>query len=253
MNRKPIIGLTTDFDQDRQAHYLYNSYVESIRKAGGVPLLITPTVRVPENFSGDRDEFLSLCPIEEEMLELLDGVLFTGGADVDPNFYGEQPSKDCGGIFPFRDAFEINLARECILRDIPVFGICRGIQSLAAALGAPLTQDVYTEETDRQHGQRAVNWYPTHKVRTLKGSRLEAMIGEEAWVNSFHHQCIKKGQESYPFTITAWSQDGLIEGIEKPELTYFVGVQWHPERMITDPKMRGLFEHFVQAAAENRE
>ena len=170
-----------------------------------------------------------------------------------PTFYGEQPSKDCGGIFPFRDAFEINLARECIRRDIPVFGICRGIQSLAVALGAPLTQDVYTEETDRQHGQRAVNWYPTHKVRTLKGSRLEEMIGEEAWVNSFHHQCIKKDQESYPFTITAWSQDGLIEGIEKPELTYFVGVQWHPERMITDPKMRGLFEHFVQAAAENRE
>ena len=120
---------------------------------------------------------------------------------------------------------------------------------MASALGAELIQDVGREDTDRQHFQRAVNWYPTHRVTTAEGSQLRALVGETAWVNSFHHQAIKKGQENYPFTVTAWSEDGLIEGIEKPELKYFVGVQWHPERMITDPKMRGLFEHFVEVCA----
>ena len=94
-----------------------------------------------------------------------------------------------------------------------------------------------------------MNWYPTHRVTTKEGTKLRELVGEEAWVNSFHHQAIRKGLDSYPFEITAWSEDGLIEGIEKPELKYFVGVQWHPERMITDPKMRGLFEHFVKVCA----
>ena len=251
MSRRPVIGITADYDPERAggSHIIFNSYIESIRKAGGVPLLLMPTVRTPENWSGDREEFLRMNPVEEELLACVDGILFTGGADVDPQFYGEQPSKACGGFFPFRDAYEINLVKICVERDIPVFGICRGIQSLAAGLGAKLIQDVNVQDTDRQHGQRAINWYPTHKVRTLPGSRLEMLVGPEAWVNSFHHQAILPGQESYPFEITAWSEDGLIEGIEKPELTCFVGVQWHPERMVTDPKMRGLFEHFVRVCA----
>ncbi|MBO6158983.1 MAG: gamma-glutamyl-gamma-aminobutyrate hydrolase family protein [Firmicutes bacterium] len=253
MNKRPVIGLTTDFDQERQGHLIFNSYVESIRKAGGVPLLLMPTVRTPENWSGDRDEFLKLFPVEEEIFELLDGVLFTGGADVDPQFYGEQPTKDCGGYFPFRDALEINLAKKCIEKDLPVLGICRGIQSLACAMGAKLTQDIYQEDTHFQHGQKVVNWYPAHKVKTKEGSLLFRMIGEEAWVNSFHHQSVLKNQPPYPFDITAWSEDGLIEGIEKPEQFFFVGVQWHPERMITDPKMRGLFETFVKACAERHQ
>ena len=251
MKKRPVIGITADFDPERAGgtHLIYNSYIEAIRKAGGVPLLLMPTVRTPENWGGDLDEFLQMNPVEEEILACCDGVMFTGGADVDPRYYGEQPSRDCGGFFPFRDAFETNLTRICVERNIPAFGICRGIQAMASALGAELIQDVGREDTDRQHFQRAVNWYPTHRVTTAEGSQLRALVGETAWVNSFHHQAIKKGQENYPFTVTAWSEDGLIEGIEKPELKYFVGVQWHPERMITDPKMRGLFEHFVEVCA----
>ena len=249
--KSPIIALTGSYTSSGDQYYLKRSYIDAIRLAGGIPVVLNPIMDVPQEWSGDAAEWLEAYDLEEEVLDRIDGILFTGGDDVSPAFYNEPVLRVNGEIVPQRDAFEIKLVQE---RDIPSFGICRGIQAMAVGCGAKLVQDVYTGTganggtVVNQHGQKASSWYPTHGVTTKEGSKLRSILGACAGVNSFHHQAVMQS-ESYPFEVTAHSEDGIIEGIEKPELTYFVGVQWHPERMMQDPKMRGLFETFVHYAA----
>jgi len=256
-NKRPIIALTGSYTSSGDQFYLKRSYIDAIRLAGGIPVIINPIMDVPKEWSGDAAKWLEAYDLEAEVLDRIDGILFTGGDDVGPAFYNEPVLRVNGEIVPQRDAFEIKLVQEAIKRDIPCFGICRGIQAMAVGCGAKLCQDVYTgtdangDKVVNQHGQKAPSWYPSHTVTTEEGSKLRSILGACAGVNSFHHQCVKQS-ESYPFVVTAHSDDGIIEGIEKPELTYFVAVQWHPERMMQDPKQRGLFETFVQYAAGNK-
>lgn len=249
MNKRPVIAITGDYDTEKNTYYVKPPYIEAIRLAGGVPVVLYPRMDVPQNWSGDAANWIEAYDLEEELLERIDGILFTGGDDVGPMFYQEPVLRVNGEIIPQRDIFEIKLVREAVKRDIPCFGICRGIQTMAAALGAALVQDIYAEgnQTRCQHGQKATSWFPTHSVSTKEGSQLRSILGARAWVNSFHHQAVAIGEDT-PFEITAYSEDGIIEGIEKPELRYFVGVQWHPERMLQDPLQRGLFEALVSQA-----
>ncbi|MCF0136119.1 MAG: gamma-glutamyl-gamma-aminobutyrate hydrolase family protein [Lachnospiraceae bacterium] len=253
MTNRPLIGLIGDYEPDHGSFTIKSSYVEAIRLLGGAPAIIAPDSAVPKDWSGDRDEFLALADLQTELIDRLDGVLFTGGADVDPHFFGEGVHTCCGGLEPWRDALEIKLVRYCLEKDIPSLGICRGIQTMAAALGAKLVQDVYAEEskTGQIHRQKAPTWYPTHQVFTEEGTLLRSILGESCWVNTFHHQCISKNQE-HPFKVSAYSDDGLIEGMEVPEKAFFLGVQWHPERMTNDPVQRRLFTAFIEAAAAYR-
>lgn len=250
MNKRPLIAVTGDYNPTSNQYYLKQEYMNAIWLAGGAPVAIYPKIEIPQEWSGEAANWIRAYEIEEEVMDAVDGILFTGGDDVDPALYGEPALTVSGEVCPFRDIFEFRLVQEAVQRNIPSFGICRGIQTMAAALGVKLCQDVFQSGTRHQHQQKAPTWYPTHTVYMEEGSQLRSILGAEARVNSFHHQAIAAGQE-YPFVITARSADGIIEGIEKPELAYFVGVQWHPERMMQDPLQRGLFETFVGKAVEN--
>jgi len=253
MNRRPLIAVTGDFDTENSRYYLKKEYMEALWRNGAAAVILEPKIEVPEDWSGDREEYLSRIEIEEEILAAVDGILFTGGNDVDPNFFGKTVDQGCGTIIPYRDAWELKLVRIAYERNIPSLGLCRGIQSMAAALGVALTQDLSAGEDQSRirHGQKAPTWYPTHQVITKEGSLLNKMVGDRCWVNSFHHQAIAPDQ-TYPFDVTAWSEDGVIEGFEAPEKTFFVGVQWHPERMMHDPVQRKLFRTFIETALTAR-
>lgn len=250
--KRPVIAVTGDYNPDTGLYFLKREYMEAIWVNGGVPMIIEPKIEIPKDWTGDREEYIARCEIEEEIFEAADGFLITGGNDVDPNFYGDDVHRLNGSIIPYRDVWELKLVRMLEEKNIPTLGICRGIQTMAAALGVKLIQDLYTEgdATGNLHGQKAPTWYPTHKVVTEEGSKLRDIVGESCWVNSFHHQCIAKGQE-YPFDITAYSEDGIIEGFEKKDRDFFLGVQWHPERMMHDPIQRNLFKALVDASSKN--
>ena len=249
MKQRPLIAVTGDYDTESGRYFLKREYMEALWTAGCAPVILEPKIEVPMNWSGDREEYIERIEIEEEILDAVDGILFTGGNDVDPNFYGETIEQGCGTLIPYRDVWEMKLVRIAYERNIPSLGLCRGIQSMAAALGVKLTQDLSSgkDQSEIRHGQKAPTWYPTHQVVTKEGSLMREMVGEKCWVNSFHHQAIAPDQD-YPFEITAWSEDGIIEGFEAPDKAFFAGVQWHPERMMHDEVQRHLFRTFALAA-----
>lgn len=247
--RRPKIAVTGSYDRSNDQYYLNRSYMDSIRKAGGTPIVVNPPIEPPAAWTGELKDLYAAAAPEEGLLDGIDGLLLTGGGDVSPRFYNSLTQVCCGEGTPMRDAFEVQLAQWAVAQNIPCLGICRGIQVMAVSLGVPLFQDINGQANNTAHQQPAATWYPTHEVEVRQDGHLKACLGEKAWVNSHHHQAIMTGLESYPFDITAVSPDGYIEGIEKPELKFFVGVQWHPERMVTSTDMQALFKRFVQASA----
>ncbi len=184
----------------------------------------------------------------------LDGVCLAGGVDVDPAEYGETPHPALGKVDVPRDASELTLARWALETDLPIFGICRGIQALNVAAGGSLYQDLPAQVPDalrHSHLLSETPWpQPVHPVHVAAGSRLAGILGvEELATNSFHHQSVKRPADG--FIVTAWAPDGVIEGIEAPGRRFALGVQWHPEGMFnTDPLARRLFAAFVAAARD---
>lgn len=234
---RPIIGLTHSIQQDEKKLYMPLSYSIAVREAGGTPVLLPITM----------DEV-----VIESYADLVDGVLFSGGDDVNPLSYGEDQLWACGDLCPLRDAFEIKLARTVLRKypDKPILGICRGEQVLNVALGGTLYQDIKSQLPGCiSHQQHQFAPYASHKVRLEAGSKLHAIFGsEEIMVNSHHHQAVKDAAEG--LRITARAADGMIEGFEKAEHPYFVGVQWHPERLVEreeNAAHRNLFKTFVDA------
>ena len=140
--RKPIIAVTGDYDPQSHQYYIKEEYIQAISLAGGLPVVLYPSIEVPKEWSGDRQAWIEQYPLDERILEMADGILFTGGDDVDPAFYGSEVLCVNGEIIPQRDAFEIKLAREAIGWKIPSLGLCRGIQLMAVSAGAKLCQDI---------------------------------------------------------------------------------------------------------------
>lgn len=209
-------------------------YIRAIEAAGGLPLLL-PLV--------EAEELLS------ETLERLQGLLLVGGGDVDPQRFGEEPVSGLGEIDPERDAFEIGLARLALERDMPVLGICRGIQVLNVSAGGTLYQDIPSQVPRAiKHQQDAPRWYPCHEVRLESESRLATIFQADCLrVNSFHHQSVKVAAPI--FRVSAKARDAVVEGIESREHRFVVGVQWHPESMVERyPIQRLLFAAFIKAA-----
>lgn len=234
---KPLIGVTANFSEGQLQ--LSPGYFRSVEAAGGIPVIIAPK-RMP-------NANMSL------LLDRIDGLLLSGGADINPILVGEDPVPALHGINTERDLFELTLTRLAYNRQIPMLGICRGIQVLAAALGGTIMQDIATSLPHTQlikHSQDADRATATHFVEAVEGSRIADLLGKRFAVNSFHHQAV--GQCGPRFRITAQSADGVIEAIESTEMKSIIGVQWHPECFIAegDTCMMPLFQQFVNDASE---
>ncbi len=233
---RPIIGITCDYDIEKQTTQLHRGYYEAILRAGGLPFLIA-------NISEEN---------VADILTFVDGILFSGGQDVEPAYFRENAHPKLGAINPFRDELEIPLCRQAMERNIPVLGICRGVQLMNIAMGGTIYQDLASQWDKGQlqkHSQSAPDWYGSHQVEIVKGSKLAVIMEvDKIRTNSFHHQAIKEPASC--FSITAKCGDGVIEGIESNFHTFALGVQWHPEKMWErDGRMLNLFEGLVRAAA----
>ncbi len=189
-----------------------------------------------------------------DLFDRLDGLCLAGGVDVDPACYGEDRHPALGSVDAPRDATELTLARWALAADLPLFGICRGIQLLNVAAGGSLYQDLAAQmPSAHRHDYSLADspWErPVHAVRVAEGSRLAALLGTgEVMTNSFHHQAVK--DLAGGFVPVAWAPDGVVEGIEAPGHRFALGVQWHPEGMfLTDPLARELFAAFVEASRD---
>ncbi|WP_366922918.1 gamma-glutamyl-gamma-aminobutyrate hydrolase family protein [Metallumcola ferriviriculae] len=228
---KPIIGITCSEEDELGRYYLSYHYVLAVEHAGGTPLLLPSAGKSVNSF-----------------VHLLDGLLLSGGVDVDPVFFGEEPLPGMGEMTPRRDSFEISLTKEFLLLDKPLLAVCRGIQVLNIAAGGNIFQDIYSQYSDAiQHSQRAARHFPSHAVTISPDTILKDIIlADKIRVNSFHHQAVRKIAPQ--FTICAQAGDGIVEAIESEKNTFVVGVQWHPECMWqNDENSRRLFAAFVEA------
>ena len=192
--KKPIIGVTPLFDRERDSYWMLPGYLEGLEQAGAIPIVL----HLPEDLD-DLPQLVSLC----------DGLLFTGGQDVSPALYGETPKPTCGEICPARDRMEQALLHLALERDLPVLGICRGIQFLNAVLGGTLYQDLPTEHPSQtQHHMTPPYDRAVHTVTIQPGTPLAELLGtEHIGVNSYHHQAVKTLAPC--LTEMAWSEDGL--------------------------------------------
>ena len=231
----PVIGITGNYTQETCT--LAEGYYQSVLKAGGIPFIIPPF------YETDR---------LGELLDRLDGIIFSGGGDINPLLLGEEPIKELHSITPERDQQELLLARLAYDRQIPMLGICKGIQIINAALGGTLYQDIHTqmEGIRIKHSQDQDRRYPSHQVTISRGSILEKIFGTELAVNSFHHQACKSAAPG--LKVTAMSSDGVIEAIESDEFKSIMGVQWHPETYIlrNSTEMLPIFEWLISESAE---
>ena len=230
----PVIGISGNFrDGDCT---LAEAYYKSVLEAGGTPVIIPP-------YDDEKALVSVVCT--------LDGIVLSGGADIDPGYLGEEPL-DCVSVNPRRDAPELKLVRMALDRQIPVLGICRGIQVLAAALGGRLYQDIKSQH-DRpsiEHSQSAPRGVPSHDVRIEKDSLLYTLLKKDTLsVNSFHHQAVMEVPAG--FRVTAIAPDGIIEAMESVSFRPILGVQWHPECFIqeNDRSMIPIFEWLTSQAA----
>jgi putative glutamine amidotransferase len=193
----------------------------------------------------------------DQILARVDGLVLTGGGDVDPRLYGEKPHDTFQAAETGRDEFEIALARAAVTKGVPLLAICRGMQVLNVAMGGTLYQDIPSEVTGAlPHAVPQPRAGSAHEVWISKGTRLSALLedhmedGETCHVNSRHHQAVKDVADG--FEVTATSPDGVIEAMEKVGVTFCIAVQWHPENFWRTGEFRELFEGLVQAANQRK-
>ena len=231
---RPVVGITGNYDKETCT--LAEGYYQSVLRAGGIPCIIPP-----------HNDMECLG----DLLDGLDGIIFSGGGDPNPLLFGEEPIRELHGITPERDVQELLLVRMAYDRQIPMLGICKGIQMINAALGGTLYQDIYVQidGTRIKHSQEQDRRYPSHSVSIMPESILRKLFGERLAVNSFHHQACKDVAPC--LKVSAMSPDGVIEVVESNEYKSVLGVQWHPETYIlrNSEEMMPLFEWLVQESA----
>lgn len=231
---KPIIGVTTDSERKNGYYYqVLNEWnLRSISDNGGIPFMFQITT---------DDEII------EKYLEMVDGILFSGGYDVNPLYYGEEPIKDIGLIDYERDEFELKLYKKAAEKNIPILGICRGAQIMNVAAGGNLYQDIYYQRQNTNcHSYDISKALEFHNVEIITDSKLfEILKVKELRTNSLHHQSIKETGKGYK--PTAFAKDGIIECIESENLTFAMGIQWHPEVMYNKlPIFANIFRAFIE-------
>lgn len=234
----PLIGITS-WKSDPfgpLARYTYNlgeQYIRAVQAAGGLPVAIFPTLS------------------EKELRALfarLDGLLLSGGGDLDPATFGQPRHRATHGVSEERDRAELALARWALAKDKPILAICRGCQVMNVAAGGTLIQDIQVSDIVHRYSDDTPRDFIAHVVRVDVGTRLASILGKtEVPVNSWHHQsCQTPGQS---IVYTAWAPDGVVEGAEVPGHRFAIAVQWHPEEMFHHrADMLALFRALVQAA-----
>jgi putative glutamine amidotransferase len=231
---RPVIGITAYAEQARwgvweaPAALIPLAYVNAIERAGGRPLLVPPS----------EDAI-------EETLAVLDGLLFSGGSDIDPDTYGAEPHPETNGVHPERDQAELALLEAALARDMPVLAVCRGSQVLNVALGGDLVQHL-PEVLGHERHKHTPGVFADHDVEVLSGTKLQALVGDHAPVKSHHHQGY--GRIGEGLRAAARAEDGTVEAIEDPERRFALGVLWHPE----EGEDAALFEALVAEARRYR-
>ncbi len=248
---KPLIGISVNHSfndsigiisslgfkgQDWQL--IASDYIKSVELSGGCPVIIP----IVDNIDTIWD-----------FVKTLDGIIFTGGSDIDPCYFNETPVSGLGTVNPLRDQHEIELCRRILNQTkIPVLGICKGLQLINVVAGGTLYQDLKTQKLDSfcHSLSNFPRYYSSHKVKIKENSRLRNIFKTDSLgVNSFHHQAVKDLGEN--FTATMESEDGVIEGIEMESDRFVVAVQWHPEAMVEkDNSYLNLFTSFIKACKD---
>jgi putative glutamine amidotransferase len=232
---RPLVGITTYVEEARWSHWVASaalipfSYVRAVERAGGRALLVPP----------DDDGV-------EETLDALDGLILSGGNDVDPAAYGAETHAATGGVRPERDRAELALLEGALARDMPVLAVCRGSQLLNVARGGDLVQHLPEVVGDEKH-RETPGVFSAHGVRVDTESRLGALVGERAPVQSHHHQGF--GRVGADLREAAWADDGTLEAVEDPSKRFALGVLWHPE----EGEDAALFEALVDEARAYRQ
>jgi putative glutamine amidotransferase len=243
---KPLIGISPSPDETGMDHghfrryALSDTYTKSILAAGGIPVILPPHVESID-----------------ALLDSLDGIVFSGGGDIDSSYWDEEPHAEAYGFDEERDAFELQAIPKVVARDMPMLGICRGIQTVNVALGGSIVQDIPDQLPGslqhRQHRDGKMRDTTSHTVTIKEGENLlHKIVGDTALeTNSFHHQAIKDVGEGLEVIATA--DDGVIEALWNPQMTFGLAVQWHPEMLASDhPDHAAIFEAFVKAAADKK-
>ncbi|MBS2967580.1 gamma-glutamyl-gamma-aminobutyrate hydrolase family protein [Metabacillus sp. KIGAM252] len=234
MARKPIIGITGSQKEVNgiDHSFVHAKYPEAVLRAGGIPVIL------PLGNDGAAKAWM----------DTIDGLLLSGGEDVDPQSYGANPHPELGKVILERDETEIALVKEAEKQRTPIFAICRGIASLNVALGGTLTQDIHSQlEGGIKHHQEGSRINATHECNVEEGSRLHRILGDtKISINSMHHQALDQVADN--LKVTAKAPDGVIEAVEGTDSDWsLLAVQWHPEEMaVKYESMQRLFDAFVE-------
>lgn len=228
-----VVGITLGDGDEPGLHAMREDYVRSVEQAGAIPVVLPP-VR-PEDVPA--------------ILDRLDGIVLSGGVDVDPSLYGQAAHPKLGRVNRRRDDFELALTREALRRDTPILAICRGQQVLNVATGGTLVQDIpSTIEGAMLHGGKGPRSRRAHRAEVTASSRLRAILGRDVLsVNSIHHQSVDRPGEGVVVSARC-PEDGVVEGVEMPDRRFVVGVQWHPESFWNQTdSFQTLFDAHVEA------
>jgi putative glutamine amidotransferase len=243
---KPVIGISpspddVEFGHGRFRRYaLSDTYTRSVLAAGGIPVILPPH-----------------ADAIDDLLDSLDGVIFSGGGDIDPVHWNEEPHDQAYGFDEERDAFELEAIRKAVARDMPMLGICRGIQTVNVALGGTIVQDIpdllpgALQHRQQEDGKKRD--VPSHTVTIKEGNNpLYRAVGQATMeTNSFHHQSIRELGEGLEVIATA--EDGVIEAVWNPAMTFGLAVQWHPEMLAAEHAPHAsIFTALVEAASSKK-
>lgn len=231
MNQTPIIGITTYGRNTEGNFYLPGEYIDAVRAAGGVPILLSPgEIQI------------------DKILNLMEGLIFAGGGDIEPTIYGGNSHPTVTGVDPERDAFELALAEKVLENSMPTLGICRGSQLLNIATGGNLIEHLPDEYRNEISHLSEEGESTEHAVQIQPGSQLAEIVGStKLIVKSKHHQGMRKISEVWQVSVQA--ADGVIEALEHKTHPWMLAVLWHPEISLEEPQHQRIFKALVEAAS----